>query len=407
MANRFWVGGTGTWDASTTTQWSTTSGGGGGAAVPTSSDDVYLDGNSGTGIITLSANAFIHSFTTTGYGGTFVTTGGQMTLIVYTNVVLNSTFTGDGNLRIQMNGSSNCTITSNGANFPGYFLINATVGNTVGLADNFIGSYVVYHYQGIFSTNNYNMRCAIYYTNVSGSTRVINFGSSTIEILSGPTNFAVASGTLTLNPGTSTLNFTSSGTQAFCPNGLTVYNVSINKTSGYGIYLAPSGTYNNLSIVGSGNSLHVWAGTTQTVNSFSGPSTPSANMICYTGGSTYTLSRSSGTNTVSNLAITGCIATGGATWIADASCSDGGSNTGWTFQAPLINVFDTLNISENITAKIATSLSVSVFDSVNTSENKTLTPLGLGNISVFDTLNSSVKRITPPPPLFPYTKLFR
>lgn len=52
MANRYWVGGTGTWNSSNTTNWSATSGGAGGASVPTSVDDVFFDGNSGTGIVT-------------------------------------------------------------------------------------------------------------------------------------------------------------------------------------------------------------------------------------------------------------------------------------------------------------------------------------------------------------------
>lgn len=49
MATRYWVGGTGTWDPSSTTNWATTSGGSGGASAPTSSDDVIFDANSGTG----------------------------------------------------------------------------------------------------------------------------------------------------------------------------------------------------------------------------------------------------------------------------------------------------------------------------------------------------------------------
>jgi hypothetical protein len=48
MAQRFWIGNTGTWDNSTTTNWSTSSGGAGGASVPTSSDDVFFDANSFT-----------------------------------------------------------------------------------------------------------------------------------------------------------------------------------------------------------------------------------------------------------------------------------------------------------------------------------------------------------------------
>lgn len=43
---RFWVGGSGTWDASDTTHWSESSGGSGGASVPTVEDDVVFDENS-------------------------------------------------------------------------------------------------------------------------------------------------------------------------------------------------------------------------------------------------------------------------------------------------------------------------------------------------------------------------
>lgn len=45
MANRYWIGGTGTWDSSSTTHWSASSGGLGGASVPGASDDVFIDNN--------------------------------------------------------------------------------------------------------------------------------------------------------------------------------------------------------------------------------------------------------------------------------------------------------------------------------------------------------------------------
>lgn len=53
MANRFWVGGTGTWDAANTTSWSTTTGGGGGASVPGTGDVAIFDGSSGGGTVTV------------------------------------------------------------------------------------------------------------------------------------------------------------------------------------------------------------------------------------------------------------------------------------------------------------------------------------------------------------------
>lgn len=58
MASRFWVGGTGNWDAATTTHWASTSGGAGGASVPTNVDAVTFDSNSGaSAVVTITAPA--------------------------------------------------------------------------------------------------------------------------------------------------------------------------------------------------------------------------------------------------------------------------------------------------------------------------------------------------------------
>ncbi|WP_156795569.1 hypothetical protein [Bradyrhizobium icense] len=55
MASRFWVGGTGTWNDSSTANWSATSGGASGASVPSSADTVTFDGSSGGGTVTVAA----------------------------------------------------------------------------------------------------------------------------------------------------------------------------------------------------------------------------------------------------------------------------------------------------------------------------------------------------------------
>lgn len=88
MANRYWVGGTGSWDATAGTKWATTSGGAGGSAVPTSSDDVFFDANS-SGTITLTVQPSIKSLNCTGFTGTLTTTprllayvyGGNITFV--------------------------------------------------------------------------------------------------------------------------------------------------------------------------------------------------------------------------------------------------------------------------------------------------------------------------------------
>lgn len=73
MANRYWVGGTGDWDASTTTHWSSTSGGSGGSSVPSTTDYVFIDSNSGSGIITLQYSPTVLQVKFTNYAGTLNT----------------------------------------------------------------------------------------------------------------------------------------------------------------------------------------------------------------------------------------------------------------------------------------------------------------------------------------------
>jgi hypothetical protein len=74
MANRYWVGGTGNWDASTTTHWSATNGGAGGASVPTTSDAVFFTSLSGGGTVTVTAQANCHDMDFNGWTGTFTGT---------------------------------------------------------------------------------------------------------------------------------------------------------------------------------------------------------------------------------------------------------------------------------------------------------------------------------------------
>lgn len=97
MANRYWVGGTGTWDESSTTHWSTSSGGAGGASVPTGSDAVFFNASSGGGTVTLAMtpNLYCGGINTTGFTGVInasfysIYTQGNATIA---NGTVNSTF---------------------------------------------------------------------------------------------------------------------------------------------------------------------------------------------------------------------------------------------------------------------------------------------------------------------------
>lgn len=64
MANRYWVGGAGTWNTTSTANWSTTSGGAAGASAPGSADAAIFDANSGSGYtVTIGENITVQTVT--------------------------------------------------------------------------------------------------------------------------------------------------------------------------------------------------------------------------------------------------------------------------------------------------------------------------------------------------------
>lgn len=71
MANRYWVGGSGTWDTTSTANWSATSGGAGGASAPTAADAVFFNSSSGGGTCTIGENVSCLTMRYDTYTGTF------------------------------------------------------------------------------------------------------------------------------------------------------------------------------------------------------------------------------------------------------------------------------------------------------------------------------------------------
>lgn len=85
MADRYWVGGAGSWTQ--TTHWSTTSGGSSGASYPTSTDNAFFDGNSGAGSVN-AINGACLNMDCTGYTGTITSSGGWTS--IYGDLTLSS-----------------------------------------------------------------------------------------------------------------------------------------------------------------------------------------------------------------------------------------------------------------------------------------------------------------------------
>ncbi len=126
MADRYWVGGSASWDATAGTKWALTSGGAGGEAVPTASDDVFFDANSGAVTVTIpgfgTGNGLNVNFT--GFTGTFamftstLNVAGSLTL--GTSMTLSQT---GGSSSINFTGTGTHTITSAGKSL-GWFCVN-------------------------------------------------------------------------------------------------------------------------------------------------------------------------------------------------------------------------------------------------------------------------------------------
>lgn len=121
MATRYWVGGSGIWDATSTLHWSMVSGGGSGATAPSANDDVIFNASSGGGTITISAATCL-SFNASGFTGTFTNNGAYKYISVKAgNVTLGGTFT-PAKVGIDHNtGTTSGSFTANLASKPVYY----------------------------------------------------------------------------------------------------------------------------------------------------------------------------------------------------------------------------------------------------------------------------------------------
>lgn len=185
MASRFWVGGTGTWDASDTSHWAATTGGASGASVPGTADTVTFDGSSGGGTCTVNTDVAVLSMNLGAYTGTLDFS------------VNNNNVTLSNNTTIAFNDSGSGTHTLNMGN--GTWTVSGTVSATT----------------TFWSTANTNLTLnangsTLRFTGVGGDRRNLQLGNKTYNAISFESqgDYGVASGsgtptitTLTLGPG--------------------------------------------------------------------------------------------------------------------------------------------------------------------------------------------------------------
>ena len=110
-ANRYWVGGGAftSWIATGNTNWAETSGGANNASVPGSADDVFFDGNSGTGDSVVSSAHTVKSLNATGYTGTLTQTNITLTVAGSVTLVSGMTYTPSVNAIIALSATGTFT----------------------------------------------------------------------------------------------------------------------------------------------------------------------------------------------------------------------------------------------------------------------------------------------------------
>ena len=243
MADRYWRGGTASWDGTAGSKWADTPGGAAGASVPTTADDVFFDATS-TGTVTIAAgNTGAKSINCTGFAGTLtgataITVAGSITLSAGMTYTVTGTVTITGTSTLITAGKTFGTLTIDGIG------IVVTLGDALNASVNSITVT-----RGTFDTsvNNYSVTAGRILSTNSNS-RTINFNASTLTLgQAQPIDFTTPTN-LTFNAGTSQINVTSAGLD-FNGGGQTFYNVSFTGVGPANRTITGANTFNNFTHV--------------------------------------------------------------------------------------------------------------------------------------------------------------
>jgi hypothetical protein len=350
MADRYLVGSPGSWSASNTAIWSTASGGTSGASVPTASDNVFIDGNSGGGTVTLTATANCLNFNCTGFTGTLALGTRQLRIAGSTTLGAAMTITASLGYFRPNAASGSVSFTSNGVTIPQLnMLLSASA--TLTLQDALSVTGAIIHTDGAFNTNGKAVSCSLLsWTDPGTLTSSLTLGASTITLTGSGTGasaqWQINFGSNSFAADTSTIIFSNTGSRQFgnqdidtggdiyasidpTPVDRTYHNVQF--AAGGSVQFHNSNTFNSLQF-GQGTAVTLTGGTTQTVGNL--VATGASGSLITLGSRTtlqHHFSKGSGTVSLDWLSLSYSDATGGASWSAGGHSVDAGSNTGWAF----------------------------------------------------------------------------
>jgi len=235
MATYYWRGGAGTWDATTTTNWSTTSGGLGGAGPPTSADNVIFNtlSNATAYAVTIGTDAVCLDVTIAGPAAGNVTITSSATSVInvfgsWTNAATGVAFTTTNGAAITFSATTTGkTITTNNVAL-GIMALNINgVGGGWTFGSNYTSTGTIFSIAGSYSTANFAFSVATLTFQGSG-VRSVSLGSSAITCTAATGINASNTANLTFNAGTSTISL-SNANPTINGGGLT-YNI-VNLTS--------------------------------------------------------------------------------------------------------------------------------------------------------------------------------
>jgi len=181
MADRYWRGGSGTWNTTNQVNWSGSSNGPGGASIPLSSDNVIFD-QPGPYTVTFGGGSTCLDFTVSAASGT-ITFAGTSTLSINGSMnITNITPTWTSSGTITFSSTAGRTILTNGTNFNCSFTF--TSANSLGewqLQDNLTSTLTLTRIltlnSGILNLNNFTFTIGSF-SSSNSTARRLRFGSS-------------------------------------------------------------------------------------------------------------------------------------------------------------------------------------------------------------------------------------
>lgn len=342
MADRYWRGGSGTWNNANTTNWSTTSGGAGGASVPTSGDNVFFDANS-TGTCTIAGTVPCANLTFTGFTGTLAQTGTTV-IQVYGNLTLVSgmTYSPGGAAYIEMMATTTGKTINTGTNNTN-IRFNGIGGEWILQAD--AGVSALWDLRaGTLNTNGFTLTTTgsgSQFTTTNGTdTKALTLGSSTIAMGTQTTTLDLTGSNLTVSgSGASITSGATSVTQNIRLGGNSFLSFACTTLTTGTIIITGNNTFGtlNMSAAASVSTGAYYLGGDQTVTgtfTLSGGATDTQRILLtsYSPGTQRTITAA--TVSASRCIIQDMVGAGAGSWNLSAitgGSGDAGNNSGITF----------------------------------------------------------------------------